>query len=153
MPDVLRVTGCLHLQTSVTIYGLLIFEDGNCKDLLNICEVVKCVHCIVTRKQYLDESCSTFNSRYNRLGAETNQRTRGPGVQFPAPTRRPTGCEAYQLVPVPVVLSLAVKWLARKVNHSSPFSVEVKSEWSCTATLSLRLHGVHRVNFTVNMFW
>jgi hypothetical protein len=34
------------------------------------------------------------------------------------------------------------------VDHSSPYNVEVKNEWSCTSTPPIRLHGVDRDSFT-----
>ena len=40
-----------------------------------------------------------------------------------------------------------VKWPGREVNHSSPPSAEVKSEWSYASIPSIRLHGVGRDNF------
>ena len=36
----------------------------------------------------------------------------------------------------------------REVNHSPPFSAEVKNEWSCDSTPALCLHGVDRDNLT-----
>ena len=32
----------------------------------------------------------------------------------------------------------------REVNHSPPFSAQVKNEWSCTSTLAICLHGLGR---------
>ena len=38
-----------------------------------------------------------------------------------------------------------------EVDRSPPSSAEVKNEWSCTSTPSVRLHGVDSDNFTFAM--
>jgi hypothetical protein len=47
--------------------------------------------------------------------------------------------------------SPGVKRPRREVNHSPPYSVQVKNEWSYTFDLPIRLHGVDRDNsaFTI----
>jgi hypothetical protein len=43
---------------------------------------------------------------------------------------------------------LGVKRLGHEVNHSRPSSAVVENEWSYISSLSIRLHGVDRHNFT-----
>ena len=43
---------------------------------------------------------------------------------------------------------MEVKQPGCKVNHSPPFSAEIKKEWSYTCSSPVSLHGVTRENFT-----
>ena len=52
---------------------------------------------------------------------------------------------------VPAVLS-QLKQPRRKSDYSSPPSSEVKNEWSYTSIHPIRLHGVDRANFTIQVF-
>ena len=52
---------------------------------------------------------------------------------------------------IPAVLS-QLKQPRRKSYHSPPPSAEVKNEWSYTSTPPIRLHGVERANFTIQVF-
>jgi hypothetical protein len=45
------------------------------------------------------------------------------------------------------VLSREVHQTGRDVDQTPPSSAEVKTEWSCTTTSPLSLHGVDRSNF------
>ena len=44
------------------------------------------------------------------------------------------------------VLSREIKGPKRDVDHSPPFSAEVKNEWSCTSINPIRFRGVDRDN-------
>ena len=41
-----------------------------------------------------------------------------------------------------------IKRSSRDAAHSSPSSIEVKNEWSCTSTAPIRFHGVDRDKFS-----
>jgi len=47
---------------------------------------------------------------------------------------------------VPGALSLGVKRPAREADHSPPSSAEIKNEWNCTSTSTIRLHGYVQYN-------
>jgi hypothetical protein len=40
------------------------------------------------------------------------------------------------------VLTLRIKWLGRKADHSPPSSAQIKNVWSYTSTAPVRLRGV-----------
>ena len=76
----------------------------------------------------------------------------GPSFESPARTRdfslhenRPD-----RLLGTPSLLFNG-KWgflPGHEVNHSTPYSAEVKNEWSCTSTPLIYLYGVDRDSFT-----
>jgi hypothetical protein len=41
---------------------------------------------------------------------------------------------------------------ASEVEHSTPFSAEVKNEWSCTSLPTVCLYGGNRNNLTLNVY-
>jgi hypothetical protein len=80
-------------------------------------------------------STSLFETFFKRFFLLRNVKTVSAAIQPPV-----------QCIPE---FFLGVTQPEHNVNHSPPSSTKVKSEWSCTFTPPICLHGMHRENFTL----